>query len=35
MGLRRLGFAWTVEQVPDPEILTGRRAAKGHVLLLR
>ena len=28
-------YAWTVEYVPDSDILTGRRVAKGHVLLLR
>lgn len=28
-------YAWTVEQAPDQDILTGRRAAKGYVLLLR
>ena len=28
-------YAWTVEHVSDQDILTGRRAAKGYVLLLR
>ena len=38
MGWRRLrlrGIRLDVEHVPDQDILTGRRAAKGYVLLLR
>jgi hypothetical protein len=28
-------YAWTVEYEPDSDVLTGKRAARGHVVLLR